>query len=104
MLKGDLSRNLTFVMIAHVVGDGVQWSVVRVGFLTFVEYVMFSDEVTSDRMQRETHQCAQYKVRQGFSTEEVAHRAIECQREHEIDNFKVLYWFRIDKHRPKRIQ
>ena len=69
-------------MVADIVGDGVQRSVVRVGFVSFVEDVVFSDEVTGDRMKRETHECAQDEVRQGFPAEEVVHRAVECQREH----------------------
>lgn len=91
-------------MIADVVRNSIQWSIVRVRFLTFFEHVVFGDEVSRDRMQRETQRRAQEEVSERLAAEEVEHGHVEGQNDEEIDDLQHVDRFREDEHRPKRVE
>lgn len=55
--------------------------------MTRMENVMFSDEMSRNRMQWQTEESAEKKVSQGFAAEKVKHRHVEGQSQKKIDHF-----------------
>ena len=55
--------------------------------MSWLEDVVFSDEMSGNRMQRKTEEGTEKKVSHCFSAKEIEHQGIEGQGEQKIDHF-----------------
>ena len=64
-------------MVANVEGQGVQWSVVGIGFLPAEEHVVLADEVTGQRVKSHGQKGTGNEINQRLDAEKVKNSAVE---------------------------
>ena len=75
--SGDKRKVMMLHVIADVEGDGVQWSVVRIGFLAAEEHVVLADEVTGNGMKTHRQEGSGNEINQRLDAEEIENGSVE---------------------------
>merc|ERR1711957_509935 len=77
---GDVWKIMVLVMVAHIVGEPVQWTIVGVGLSCSLVDVVFGNEVASGRMDGASEERGEEQIQYCRVPEPCIHQAIE--REH----------------------
>lgn len=92
------------IVIAHVEGNPVQGSVIRVRLESLGEHVMLTDKVSSHRVQAHRQDRAHNQVDHHFPAEKVHDNCVECQLDDCVDYLVPVRGLGVHNQRPEDVE
>jgi len=92
------------VVVADVVGDHVERSVIRVRLLAGDEFEMLRDEMSSHGMNSHAEERPKQQVEKRLNTEKVKHNRIKRQLYDPVEHFILVHWLRAHEHGTEAVE
>lgn len=95
---------MVLVVVADVVGDGVQGAIVGVRLLLGVEGVVLRNEVARDGVHAAAHKAAGDEVEEGAPAHELHDGKVKGDARRGVDNVPDLRWEGAHEHGAERVE
>lgn len=85
---GNVGEIVMLNMISNIQIGNVHDSIIRVGILSLDEFVMFSNNVSSNGVQSQTESGTEDQIAESFTTKHVEHEGVPGEDDSHVDEFQ----------------
>lgn len=100
----DAGEVVVLVVVAHVEGEQVEGTVVRVGLMALQEHVVLGDEVTRDGMQPHAQHGTSQHVDDRLLPPQPVEQGVEGELEHHVGHLQLGDGLGVDAQRPDGVE